>query len=177
MMKKVIKLFKYIPFLITLVICNTLAAQTADTINTLASKALKPENLQVKNGNITLYGVTTNGPDTKNGQWACAKVATIILKEAKVVDTISVGVRHVESALKHWTKINDEDQLKPGDVIVWLNRFTGRDDKKCTGGGNCHVGIVTEKGYFHNSPISNKPRFGGVSLLGFYFKQGYRPPN
>lgn len=75
--------------------------------------------------------------------------------------------------MKDWKKIKDKSNLKPGDVIVWVNRFTGRDDKRCTGGGNCHVGIVTDKGYFHNSPLSDSPTFGGISLLAFDFKMGY----
>ncbi|MBU1012612.1 MAG: hypothetical protein KKG99_06380 [Bacteroidetes bacterium] len=124
-----------------------------------------------------MYGIKTNGADTKNGQWACAKVATIILKEVGVVDKISLSIRHVEAALKDWEKIKNKKDLNPGDVVIWINRFTGRDDEKCTGGGNCHLGIVTDNGYFHNSPLSCAPTFGGISLWVFYFKMGYRPPN
>ena len=102
---------------------------------------------------------------------------TIILLKAGVVDEISLGVRHVEAALINWKRIEDEKDLKQGDIIVWVNRFKGRKDKKCTGGGNCHVGIVTENGYFHNSPISDGPTFGGISLWAFKFKIGYRPPD
>ncbi len=152
------------------------SARTADTINALACAALESDNYSDKMGVVMLYGIRTNGPDTKNGQWACAKVATIILKKAGVTKKISLGVRHVEAALKHWKKIDNEDDLTPGDVIVWLNRFTGRKDGRCTGGGNCHVGIVSTNGYFHNSPITHTPTFGGVSLWGFRFKVGFRPP-
>ena len=83
----------------SLILSDSSAAQTADAINQLASTALQSKSYREKDGKTILYGVTTNGPDTKNGQWACAKVVTIILKEAKVVDSISVGVRHVENAL------------------------------------------------------------------------------
>jgi hypothetical protein len=152
-------------------------SQTAKKINEIASKALDEGNLIEKDGVIKLYGTQTNGADTKEGDWACAKVATIILREAGVVKEISLGVRDVESALDKWVKIYDEKDLKPGDVIVWVNRFTGRKDKRCTGGGNCHVGIVTGKGYFHNSPISNAPTFDGISLWAFKFKHAFRPPN
>ena len=124
-----------------------------------------------------LYGIRTNGSDTAGGELACAKVTTIVLKQAGAIEKVSLGVRHVEAELSHWTKIEEEGELSPGDVIVWVNRFNGRKDKKCTGYGNCHVGVLTEKGYFHNSPITDAPTFGGISLLGFYFKVGFRPPN
>ena len=152
-------------------------SKTAKSINELASSALDKKNYVEKNGKIELYGIRTNGPDTKNGELACAKVVTIILLKAGVVNKVSLGVRHVESALKNWKQIKNKGDLKPGDIIVWNKRFKGRKDKKCTGGGDCHVGIVTGKGYFHNSPISNAPTFGGISLWFFKFKVGYRPPN
>ena len=148
----------------------------SNRINEAAIHALDNANYSNQNGIVKLYGIRTNGPDTKNGNWACAKVVTIVLKEVGVINKPYVGVRHVESALNNWTKIEKKDDLLPGDIIVWVSRFKGRDDKKCTGGGNCHVGIVTDKGYFHNSPITNKPTFGGISLWGFSFKIGYRYP-
>jgi hypothetical protein len=164
--------------IVLIIFCiGTAYSQTAKTINKIGKEALDPENYIEKNDEIILYGTRTNGADTKNGQWACAKVATIILKKAGAVDKISLGVRHVETALKDWKKIKNKNDLKPGDVVVWVNRFTGRDDERCTGGGNCHVGIVTDKGYFHNSPLSDAPTFGGISLWAFYFKMGYRPSN
>jgi hypothetical protein len=164
--------------LICMVASNaTVDARTAEMINNVARNALERENYSDKMGVIKLYGIRTNGPDTENGRLACAKVATIILKKAGVTNKVSLGVRHVEEALKHWEKIYNEDDLKPGDVIVWLNRFTGREDERCTGGGNCHVGIVTDNGYFHNSPITGTPTFGGVSIWGFRFKVGFRPPD
>jgi hypothetical protein len=152
-------------------------ARTADKINNVACNALESENYSDKMGEIKLYGIRTNGPDTQNGRLACAKVASIILKKAGVIHKVVLGVRHVEAALKHWEKIQNEDDLEPGDVIVWVNRFTGRSDRRCTGNGNCHVGIVTAHGYFHNSPITSTPTFGGLSLLGFRFKVGLRPPD
>lgn len=152
-------------------------ARTAEKINNVACNALESGNYSDKMGVIKLYGIRTNGPDTKNGRLACAKVTTIILKKAGVMPKVLLGVRHVEAALQHWEKIQNEDDLKPGDVIVWINRFTGRSDGRCTGNGNCHVGIVTAHGYFHNSPITNTPTFGGLSLWGFRFKVGLRPPD
>lgn len=155
----------------------SVCARTAEKINHVACNALESENYSDKMGVIRLYGIRTNGPDTDNGRLACAKVATIILKKAGVTNKVSLGVRHVEEELKHWKKIRNEDDLKPGDVIVWINRLTGRTDERCTGGGNCHIGIVTENGYFHNSPITATPTFGGASLWGFRFKVGFRPPD
>ncbi len=152
-------------------------SKTAERINDIASKALDDGNFVKEKTAIKLYGVRTNGPDTKDGNWACAKVASIILREAGVLHEVVLAVREVEESPGKWKKIDAERDLRPGDVIVWVNRFTGRKDKKCTGGGNCHVGIVTEKGYFHNSPISNAPTFDGISLWAFEFKYGLRPPD
>jgi hypothetical protein len=154
-------------------------ASISDKVNYYAVHALDEPNYSESDDIVKLYGVRTNGADTRQGNWACAKVATIVLKKAGVLKRVFLGVRQVESKLKSkgWEKIEDEDELEPGDVIVWVSK-TGREDKKCTGGGNCHVGIVTTKGYFHNSPISNKPQFGGFfSLFGFDFKVGFRAPN
>jgi hypothetical protein len=162
-------------FIVTL--SASVYARTAEKINHIACNALEGGNYSDKLGVIKLFGIRTNGPDTRNGRLACAKVATIILKKAGATKKIYLGVRHVEKELKHWKKIQNEDDLKPGDVIVWTNRFSGRPDGRCTGGGNCHVGIVTVNGYFHNSPVTATPTFGGVSLWGFRFKVGFRPPD
>lgn len=150
---------------------------TAERINYFAVHALDDANLIEADGEVRLYGTRTNGPDTKHGGWACAKVVSIVLKKAGAFRRIVLGVRAIEAGLKDWQKIDDEDELRPGDVIVWVSKSKGRKDAKCTGGGNCHVGIVSEKGYFHNSPMSKKPTFGGFSLWGFRFKNGLRPPN
>ena len=152
-------------------------AGTAERIHMLSRHALDKGNYLREDGIVELYGIRTNGPDTLNGRLACAKVVTIILKKAGIVDRHSLGVRHVEAALKDWEKVENRKDLKPGDIVVWVNRFKGRRDRRCTGGGNCHVGILTENGYFHNSPITNAPTFGGFSLLLLKFKMGYRPPD
>jgi len=169
------KLYHLIMILVFTLTASTVDPQTAKLINRIAGKALDEENFVIKDGIAKLYGIRTNGPDTKYGELACAKVVTIILHEAGVVEKTSVGVRHVETAIKKWEKIENKKDLKPGDIIVWVFSCAASKDKKCTGGGNCHVGIVTEKGYFHNSPISNIPTFGGISLWAFKFKMGYRP--
>lgn len=166
-------------FIILLVLCSCppLAhAQTAERIHALAMHALDKDNYSYRNGVVELYGIRTNGPDTGNGRLACAKVVTIILQKAGIVDGYSLGVRHVEAALKDWQKVEDPKHLKPGDIVIWVNRFKGRKDQQCTGGGNCHVGILTENGYFHNSPIINTPTYGGFSILFLKFKAAYRAP-
>lgn len=152
-------------------------SQTGENIKAYAEKALEGKNCVRKGNTISLYGIRTNGPDTRNGDWACAKVVTIVLQKAGVVDQIYLGVGEVEKALNPWKKITSKKDLQPGDVVFWVSRFKGRKDEKCTGGGNCHVGIVTEKGYFHNSPITNAPTFGGPSLWAFKFKYAARPPD
>jgi hypothetical protein len=150
-------------------------AQTSKNINKFAIDSLDEKNYKNENGNIFLYGIQTNGSDTNQGKLACAKVASIVLKKAKALDRIVLAVRNIEDQFKNWKKIDKEEDLKPGDIVIWVNRYSGRNDKKCTGNGNCHVGIFTDKGYFHNDPILKSPSFNGVSLLGFYFKNAYRP--
>jgi len=152
-------------------------AQTAKLINDLACKAMEKENFVYENGIAKLYGIRTNGPDTNNGTLACAKVISIILKRAGAINDILLCVGQIETALSNWKKIENENDLKPGDIIVWLNRHKGKKDKKCTSGGNCHIGVVTDKGYFHNSPLSHIPTFNGVPLGAYKFKIGYRPPD
>jgi hypothetical protein len=97
-------------------------AQKARLINDAASRALDQENFVNQNGSVTIYGIRTNGPDKSYGQLACAKVVTIVLKKAGALSEISLGVRHVESALRNWEKIETEEDLRSGDVIVWINR-------------------------------------------------------
>lgn len=151
-------------------------AKNAKLINDYAGNALNRKNYSEKGGVVKLYGTRTNGPDTDNGRLACAKVVTIVLKKTGAIDKIRLGVRHVEADLKKWNKINREQDLKPGDVVVWMPLFAKKDGYRCTGGGDCHVGIVTNKGYFHNNPLTNKPTFGGVALWFLKFKTGFRPP-
>ncbi|MFH0975398.1 MAG: hypothetical protein V1874_06410 [Spirochaetota bacterium] len=171
-----IKIYLFVILLTHSLFTSSAFAQNAKAINDVACKALDKKYFTDENGIVKLYGIRTNDADTRYGKWACAKVATIILQKAGAIKEIMLGVGRVEELLRHWKKIEDESSLKPGDVIVWVNRFSGRKDGKCTGGGNCHIGIVTKKGYFHNSPASRVPTFDGASLWAFKFKIGYRPP-
>ena len=42
-------------------------------------------------------------------------------------------------------------------------------------GGTCHVGINSEKGFFHNNPLGYSPIYDGVGLkLGYTFKYALR---
>lgn len=145
-------------------------------LDSLARTGLEPASLRVQGDTVLLYGVRTNGSDTKEGRWACAKVASIVLRRAGAMRSVVLGVRDIETALKGWTRVAHEDSLRPGDVVIWTRRFDAPADGSCIGGGTCHVGIRTSRGTFHNDPLLRRPSFDGVSLLGFRFKAGYRPP-
>ncbi len=90
---------------------------------------------------------------------------------------VELGVAGVERALWSWQRVTAERELRPGDVVVWTNRFKGNRNGACTGGGTCHVGIVTSDGYFHNDPLGDGPTFDGLGLLVFRFKAGFRSPS
>ena len=137
----------------------------------------RADNLRVTGKKVILYGEQTNGPDTRHGKWACAKVVSIVLRQAGVKMNVERGVGGVERALKGWTKVNAKKDLRVGDVVVWTSRWKGNDDGSCTGGGTCHVGIYSSKGYFHNNPLSDRPTFDGIGLWGFRFKIAFRPPS
>lgn len=147
-----------------------------ERLDSLARTALEPTSLRVQGDTVMLYGMRTNGSDTKGGRWACAKVASIVLRRAGAMRSVVLGVRDVETALKGWTRVTHEDSLRPGDVVIWTRRFDAPADGSCIGGGICHVGIRTSRGTFHNDPLLRRPSFDGVSLLGFRFKAGYRAP-
>lgn len=148
----------------------------ARRIDSLASISTQPEALRTDGDSVILHGVWTNGPDTREGRWACAKVVSTVLRRTSAMRSIVLGVRDIESALKGWRKIDSEDSLRPGDVIVWSRRHEAPKDGSCIGGGSCHVGIQTSRGRFHNDPLLRCPSFDGLSLLVFRFKAGYRAP-
>jgi hypothetical protein len=148
----------------------------AAAIDRAALETRRPENLRREGGKVLLYGQRTNGPDTRGGKLACAKVVSIVLREAGVKLEIQFGVVGVEQALRKWQKVTDEDEVRPGDVVVWTSRLKGNRSRACTGGGTCHVGIRTSEGYFHNDPLGDSPTFGGLGLLGYRFKVAFRPP-
>ncbi len=159
-----------------LLVSRTAAGAGAADIERAALATKKLENLQTNESKILLYGQRTNGSDTKYGQWACAKVVSIVLRKAGVKMDLQLGVGGIERSLKTWKRIGDSDDLKPGDVVVWTSRTKGNANRSCTGGGTCHVGIYTSDGYFHNDPRIKKPSFDGISLWAFKFKVGLRPP-
>jgi hypothetical protein len=152
-------------------------AQTQEHIGSLALHGLASPNLQEKKGDLYLYGVRTNGPNTEHGRLACALVVSAVLKQAQVMQPV-VGVRHIEAHLESlgWQKITRKKDLQPGDVVIWNSRWMGRKDKRCTGGGNCHVGIFTSKGYFHNHPDKRRPVINKPSVLRYAFKNAFRAP-
>lgn len=148
----------------------------ARRIDSVASISVDPGFLRIERDSVFLHGVWTNGPDTREGKWACAKVVSIVLRRTGAMKNIVLGVRDIEVALKGWRKISEEDSLRPGDVVVWSRRYQAPPDGSCIGGGTCHVGIQTSKGRFHNDPMLRHPSFDGLSLLAFRFKAGYRSP-
>ena len=154
-------------------------ASPAADINGAALGTRRSSNLVRQRGRVLLYGQQTNGVDTHAGKFACAKVVSIVLRQAGLSMPVLLGVAGIERTLhaRHdWTRIESTDDLRPGDVVVWTRRWKGNPDGSCTGGGTCHVGIYTSEGYFHNDPLGDSPIFGGIGLLGFRFKVAFRPP-
>jgi hypothetical protein len=151
-------------------------ASPAADINGAALATRRSSHLVRQGGRVLLYGQQTNGPDTRAGKWACAKVVSIVLRQAGVKMPVRLGVAGVERTLRDWKRLDTSDDLEPGDVVVWTRRWKGNPDRSCTGGGTCHVGIYTSEGYFHNDPLGDSPTFGGIGLLGFKFKVAFRPP-
>lgn len=152
------------------------ASRLSRAIERSALAALDSGRTVVRGDSVLVYGTRTNGADTKGGRWACAKFASLVLKNAGAVSKVSLSVRGVESALAGWYRVTDSDSLRPGDVVVWTRRYDAPEDGACTGGGTCHVGIFTEKGFVHNSPLEKRPVLDGVSLWAFRFKAAYRAP-
>lgn len=154
----------------------TCFGNTSASINNAACRALRDSNLIVKSGKVFLYGTQTNGADTKQGKYGCAKVVSVALRKAGVDIPVLLGVAGIESALKGWKKIRSDDSLLSGDVVVWTSRFKGNKNDACTGSGTCHVGIFSDEGYFHNNPLGNRPIYNGLGLFfGYKFKYAFRP--
>jgi hypothetical protein len=163
--------------LVYLLVVTSGPGASAAAIDRAVVETARAENLRVTEKKVILYGEQTNGPDTRQGKWACAKVVSLVLRRAGVKMNVERGVAGVERALGGWKKIADESDLRVGDVVVWTRRWKGNDDGRCTGGGTCHVGIYSSKGYFHNNPLSDRPTFDGIGLWGFKFKLAFRPPS
>lgn len=165
-------------FFLFLATNNTFSKPTpSQTLNQIAKNGLDEQFLVNRNDSTFLYGIQTNGTDTHNGQWACAKVASILLQKSGLLPHPVLAVAQIEKELSLWKRIDREKDLKPGDVVIWTRRYNAPSNGKCIGSGTCHVGIYTDSGYVHNSPIARKPTLGGLSLLAFKFKAAYRPPN
>jgi hypothetical protein len=145
-------------------------------LDRIARAALDSGRMEVRHDSVLLYGVHTNGADTRHGRWACAKVASTVLHRAGALPRVVLGVRDIEKALAKWTRVTSEDSLRPGDVVVWTRRYDAPADGSCIGGGTCHVGVVTSRGRFHNDPLRGRPVYDGLALAAFRFKTGYRAP-
>jgi hypothetical protein len=154
----------------------TFSQDLSGRINKIAIESFTNDNLTTKNDSVFLYKTLTNGENTNFGKWACAKVTSIILQKAGAIKKQRLGVNQIEKDIQNWTKITNPDSLKPGDVIIFYRIINGNSDKSCTGGGTCHIGIFTEKGIFHNSPLAKRPTFDGISLYVFKFNYALRAP-
>jgi hypothetical protein len=91
-----------------------------------------------------LYGHIYASPVTENGRLACARVVQIILRKAGVPGFRRplYGVSSIQYRTSGWKTVGYDD-IKPGDIVFW--RKAGHDEK-CTGGGDCHVGIAVGNG-------------------------------
>ncbi|GEM_PF-3526758 len=164
--------------LLVLMTSSSAFPDVSGNINKAASEAFQDSNLVVRNDKVILFGTQTNGADTHFGKYACAKVVSVTLRKAGVDIPVTLGVSGIETTLKPWKRVSNADSLRPGDVVVWISRFKGNQNGSCTGGGTCHVGIFSEKGFFHNNPLGYSPIYNGIGLkLGNKFKAGYRPPS
>jgi hypothetical protein len=161
---------------VLLLLLPTAALGGPAEINRAALATKVPANLRRDGDKVILYGQQTNGPDTRKGKWACAKVVSIVLRQAGVPMKVERGVSGVERSLARWRKVTSSSDLRPGDVVVWTSVFKGNANRSCSGGGTCHVGIYTTEGYFHNDPLGDHPIFGGLGLLGYRFKVAFRSP-
>lgn len=108
-----------------------------------------------------LYGETFKSSITKDGVLACARVVQIILKKAKVpgFSRPLYSVRQIQNKTRKWKSVSYED-IEPGDIVFW--RKAG-EDSKCTGGGDCHVGIAVGNGQsFDNNGIFKRPEISRI---------------
>ena len=110
-----------------------------------------------------LYGKTYSDATTKNGVLACARVVQIVLAKAGVpgFSRPLYAVHQIQSRTRKWKTVSYDD-IEPGDIVFW--RKAGQDDK-CSGGGDCHVGIAVGNGQsFDNNGIWGKPE---ISRIGY----------
>jgi hypothetical protein len=103
-----------------------------------------------------LYGDRFRSKITKDGRLACARVVQILLKEAELPEFQKplYAVRQIQEITKDWETIGYDD-IELGDIIFWRKTF---HDKKCSGGGDCHVGIATgQNRSLNNNGVWKKP--------------------
>lgn len=72
------------------------ASNLSNTIDSLATHGPDGYNAKTIGDKFFLYNIQTNGKETFNGKWACAKVASIILTKANVFHSPVLGVREIE---------------------------------------------------------------------------------
>lgn len=107
---------------------------------------------------------------------ACARVVQIVLAEAGVpgFSRPLYSVRQIQAKTKRWKTVG-YDNIEPDDIVFW--KKVGQDDK-CTGGGDCHVGIAVGNGQsFDNSGIWRRPeisRIGYRTMWRFWYAKRMR---
>ena len=109
-----------------------------------------------------LYGMTYRDGLTQNGRLACARVVQIVLKKAGVpgFGGALYSVAQIQGKTRGWKTV-EYDDIEAGDIVFW--KKAGHDDK-CTGGGDCHVGIAVGNGQsFDNNGIRGKPEISRIS--------------
>ncbi|TNF01672.1 MAG: hypothetical protein EP326_03905 [Deltaproteobacteria bacterium] len=109
-----------------------------------------------------LYGMTYRDGLTQNGRLACARVVQIVLKKAGVpgFGGALYSVAQIQGKTRGWKTV-EYDDIEAGDIVFW--KKAGHDDK-CTGGGDCHVGIAVGNGQsFDNNGIWGRPEISRIS--------------
>ena len=163
----------------------------ASLINERAKSALHSKHFSTEGSTNKINGFSINPEETYFGALACARVVSAVLfgaglfvpqldKFGKPLKNMALAVYEVEFFLekKNFKKIYNESSLLPGDIIVWKSISNSNPNHFCSGQGNCHIGIVTDKGIFHNNPASRFPDFDQSSIRDSYrFKIGFRAQN
>ncbi len=136
-------------FLFSLVFCSLFpsmgeaAGKLASRIHEVAASGAKNLTSYKDGGGrkiYKLYGQDIGDSTNEYGRLACARVVSIILREAGA----GIGGHDVVGSMersfkrKGWKEVSYAE-LDHGDIIVWSSRFSR--GKECTGNGSCHIGV------------------------------------
>ncbi|KVC22430.1 hypothetical protein [Burkholderia pseudomultivorans] len=130
----------------------------------------------------SLYGMARWTPATRArylgltfpGLLSCAYTVSAIFREACHPIGQLASVTSVDAALSRWRRIDDADDLKPGDVVFWRPRRNGVLPCPNT---HWHVGIAIGDGRtVDNDWWSGKPETHSVSRVCSTFAYARRAP-